>query len=187
MVIGKAGFGGRSRVRRGQTNISSGSKTRGHVMVSVSCNNSSTSSCHLLRIIMVEESTQHCVTTHRCQRRRLIGILKAQRDTIAKPLMGSVLIVMMFDLPENVPKMLSSQENQVVQSLPAFSDEPLGVGIARYGSVFTQHGESRVRFGCLARCALSVISRSRQFVSHHANLEGSTTLPDRNRACASPP
>jgi hypothetical protein len=60
----------------------------------------------------------------------LIRILKPQGNGIAQALMGSLLVVVMFNPPQHVVEMLLSQQNQVVQRLPCLSDKPLGVGIA---------------------------------------------------------
>ncbi len=46
--------------------------------------------------------------------------------------MRPVLVVVVFDLPEDVTEMLLSQQNQVVQGLPSLSDKPLGIGIAHW-------------------------------------------------------
>ena len=79
---------------------------------------------------MIEQSTQHRITAHYCQRRWLIRILKPQRNDIAQALIGSLPVVVMFNLREYVANILFSQQNQVVQRLPCLSDKPLGVGIA---------------------------------------------------------
>src|SRR5664280_2037012 len=63
----------------------------------------------------------------------MIGILEPQRDDIVQALMGSLPIVMMFNLAEHMAKMLFSQQNQVIQRLPCFTHEPLGIRIAHRG------------------------------------------------------
>jgi hypothetical protein len=81
-------------------------------------------------MVVIEQPTQRRITAHCYQRRWMIGILEPQRNDIAQALMRSVLVVMLFNLPEHVAKMLFSKQNQVVQGLPSLSHEPLGIRIA---------------------------------------------------------
>ena len=95
----------------------------------VLCKNSFTSSRHPFRIVVIQQSTQRRLSTHRSQRRWRIRILKPQRDDVIQALMRSLPVVMVFDLFEHVAQTSFAQENQLVQRISRFPHKPLRVSV----------------------------------------------------------
>ena len=79
---------------------------------------------------MIQKAAQCLLALYLVRQGRLSGIIKAQRNQVAEPLMRTAGIMICLDLTQHPAQVGLAQQDHLVESFPDFPNVSLGISIA---------------------------------------------------------